>query len=671
MKKELQKMKGFIASALFSLIHLSVSAQNTFPALGPVGIGTTAPTSMLTIRPTLANAFDIHPATLSTTTGEFRLRELTANGSQYVGFKAPSSIVADVMWVLPSTLGTSEQVLSRGSGSSLVWSTVPALSLNNLSTTSVNVDLLPNTNGTRNLGSSTLRWNHGYFNGGVVVGNTTVTAAGMIRYNAGSFQGYNGSTWVNLGGGATGANTSLSNLSATSINADMIPSSSDLRSLGSNTFRWKDLWLSGELRTTGGITANTIYLESEIYASPGGETVLSYNPLNNNVSIANARIPNFSSSNNIFIGPFAGNQLITGSLYDNICIGTSAGTSLNQGNVNTIIGTFAGVNVQSGSGNTMLGYGSGEQVTSGFDNTIIGMLSGTDLSSGSKNAFLGREAGNRINDGVNNVCIGNGAAPNLSTPYNASGLTLLGANAQTNGAYNNAAAIGNSAVVNASNRVRIGNAAITRISGQVGFSIDSDRRLKQNVKDYALGLEFINKLRPVSYEYTTNPEGGNRQGFIAQEVEEALGKTPFEGLSRPEHEADYYAINYAAFVVPLVNAVKELTEKVNALEAKLEAANNYPVELHNRMIQRDNQTLGQNEPNPFEDFSRIHYDFNKNPAQGRILIIDMNGRNVQTYTANAQQGVVMIQKGQLAPGVYTYMLMDGNEFISSKQMIVK
>ena len=645
-------------------------AQNTFPSSGNVGIGTTSPSSMLTIHPNFSNALEIRSAKFTSQTGEMRFLELAANGNEYVGFRAPNSLTSNMVWTLPSANGSSGQVLARTGSFGLTWQTVPSTSLNNLTSTSINVSLVPSTNGTLNLGTNSARWNQGFFNGGVRIGNSTLNTAGMLRFDGTNFQGFNGSTWVNLSGTA-GANNALSNLAATSINADMIPSSSNLRSLGSNTLRWKDLWLSGELRTTGGVTANTIYLESEIYASPGGETVLSYNPLNNNVSIANARIPNFSSSNNIFIGPFAGNQLITVSLYDNICIGASAGTSLNQGNVNTIIGTFAGVNVQSGSGNTMLGYGSGEQVTTGFDNTIIGMLSGTDLSNGSNNAFLGREAGNRINGGVNNVCIGNAAAPNISTPYNAVGLTLLGANAQTNGAFSNATAIGNGAIVAASNRVRIGNTAVTRISGQVGFSIDSDRRLKQNVKDYELGLEFINKLRPVSYEYTTNPEGGNRQGFIAQEVEEALGKTPFEGLSKPEHDEDYYAINYAAFVVPLVNAIKELTEKVNELEAKLEAANNYPMELQNRMIQRDNQTLGQNEPNPFEDVSRIHYDFNKNPAQGRILIIDMNGRNVQTYTANAQQGVVVIQKGQLAPGVYSYMLMDGNEFISSKQMIVK
>jgi len=136
---------------LFAVIScpLVLSAQNTFPSTGSVGIGTTTPSSSLTIRPSGANAFEIRPAITSTTaTGEFRLLELAANGSQYVGFKAPSSIGTNQIWILPSTAGTTGQVLARSSGSSLVWSTVPALSLNNLSTTSVNVDLLPNTSGT-------------------------------------------------------------------------------------------------------------------------------------------------------------------------------------------------------------------------------------------------------------------------------------------------------------------------------------------------------------------------------------------------------------------------------------------------------------------------------------------------------------------------------------------
>ena len=59
--------------------------------------------------------------------------------------------------------------------------------------------------------------------------------------------------------------------------------------------------------------------------------------------------------------------------------------------------------------------------------------------------------------------------------------------------------------------------------------------MKENIREYDLGLEFINKLRPVSYNYTDtinekkvgkvvehHPE--KRYGLIAQEVEKLVDK---------------------------------------------------------------------------------------------------------------------------------------------------
>lgn len=41
----------------------------------------------------------------------------------------------------------------------------------------------------------------GTFTNGVVVGNNTGTTSGSIRFTGGNFQGYNGTTWINFGGG--------------------------------------------------------------------------------------------------------------------------------------------------------------------------------------------------------------------------------------------------------------------------------------------------------------------------------------------------------------------------------------------------------------------------------------------------------------------------------------
>jgi len=52
-----------------------------------------------------------------------RFREATANGTNYVGFQAPATIAADVLWTLPATDGTSAQVLSTNGSGTLSWAT--------------------------------------------------------------------------------------------------------------------------------------------------------------------------------------------------------------------------------------------------------------------------------------------------------------------------------------------------------------------------------------------------------------------------------------------------------------------------------------------------------------------------------------------------------------------
>lgn len=54
-------------------------------------------------------------------TGELRFLELAANGSNYIGFKAPDAAASSVVWTLPSADGTSGQVLQTNGSQSLSW----------------------------------------------------------------------------------------------------------------------------------------------------------------------------------------------------------------------------------------------------------------------------------------------------------------------------------------------------------------------------------------------------------------------------------------------------------------------------------------------------------------------------------------------------------------------
>jgi hypothetical protein len=95
---------------------------------------TSTTSSVLAATPTAVKAaYDLADAALpkagGTLTGnvildnqvDARFREATANGTNYVGFQAPATIAADVLWTLPATDGTAAQVLSTNGSGTLSW----------------------------------------------------------------------------------------------------------------------------------------------------------------------------------------------------------------------------------------------------------------------------------------------------------------------------------------------------------------------------------------------------------------------------------------------------------------------------------------------------------------------------------------------------------------------
>ena len=122
----------------------------------------------------------------------------------------------------------------------------------------------------------------------------------------------------------------------------------------------------------------------------------------------------------------------------------------------------------------------------------------------------------------------------------------------------------------------------------------SDARTKTDVADAALGLDFINALRPVSYKFTVGgtrvvdqeyhdgipgavvtegvPGARTHWGLIAQEVKAACDAAgvDFGGwLLTDKNDPDSrQALRYDQFIAPLIKAVQELTARVEALEAK-------------------------------------------------------------------------------------------------------
>ncbi len=127
-----------------------------------------------------------------------------------------------------------------------------------------------------------------------------------------------------------------------------------------------------------------------------------------------------------------------------------------------------------------------------------------------------------------------------------------------------------------------------------GNIVTSDRNEKNTITASDLGLDFINKLSPVSYKWNKSKEGAGKRthyGLIAQDIETLLGTigksaTDFAGFCKDqittetvfdedghaddvplETPFDRYSLRYTEFISPIIKAIQELSAKVSALES--------------------------------------------------------------------------------------------------------
>lgn len=283
----------------------------------------------------------------------------------------------------------------------------------------------------------------------------------------------------------------------------------------------------------------------------------------------------------------------------NTASGYQAMYSTTGGDRNTATGGFSLYRNTDGSFNAADGFLSMYSNTTGGNNASIGYFSLYNNSTGSANTAAGSLALNGNQTGSNNTAAG---YRSLEKNKTGSANTALGMFADvTAGNLFNATAIGYSAKVSASNKVRIGNASVIKIEGQVPYTTPSDGRYKYNVKEDVSGLDFIMRLRPVTYQFNVRQldnvigdmsmpaamqiayneaESIRRTGFIAQEVEKAAREVNynFSGVTTPANSTDHYSLSYESFVVPLVKGMQEQqaiiakqNQYMRILEAKLNA----------------------------------------------------------------------------------------------------
>ena len=293
-----------------------------------------------------------------------------------------------------------------------------------------------------------------------------------------------------------------------------------------------------------------------------------------------------TGANCVFIGKNAGSVNTTGARnvaighgayanadteVDNIAIGhnTLAPGAVAGGEYNLAIGSYSLDALTSADNNVSIGYSAGTAVTTGGDNVIIGAPAGNALTTGYSNTFVGKNCGNAMTTGHSSTLVGMGVT--------------LGGND-----YTNAIGLGHNFSVS-SNDFSFGkasNVVTNDFDADANWSRSSDVRKKREIYDQELGLDFINDLRTVRFQWKPSNEFPKEwndysekntmdtdvimHGFIAQEVKESLDKhasdndKEFSGWK--ENSDGMQNTSREMFVIPLIKAVQELSAKVTALE---------------------------------------------------------------------------------------------------------
>ena len=225
-----------------------------------------------------------------------------------------------------------------------------------------------------------------------------------------------------------------------------------------------------------------------------------------------------TENHNISIGYESMTSAVAGGEY-NVCVGSYSGYAITASDHNVLVGYAAGYDLQGGGAlegqNTCIGNNSGAQLTTGFQNICIGHSAGngqgdsvgTDPLTGYRNILIGPYSNTQASDALHAIVIGygiSGAAQDFTFG-------------------------------------RSSNVVSNDFDADADWGRNSDVRLKRNIQDTTLGLDFINDLRPVKFQWkpsneipeimTSEYNEENQKdldyvvhGFIAQEVKEIIDK---------------------------------------------------------------------------------------------------------------------------------------------------
>ncbi|MCI4667669.1 MAG: tail fiber domain-containing protein [Bacteroidia bacterium] len=204
----------------------------------------------------------------------------------------------------------------------------------------------------------------------------------------------------------------------------------------------------------------------------------------------------------------------------------------------------------------------------------------------------------------------------------------------------------------------------------------SDKKLKENVQPITQALDLVMKLNGVTYNYKTeefpvlNLNEGLNYGFIAQEVEEIMPDAVRGYVDEYGEDTEYRVMQYDAIIPVLTEAIKEQQAVIQKLEERLAALEGK--EPKTRKVQTlEGLELGQNRPNPAENFTMIDYILPEGTEGASLVILDLNGKTVAAYEISADQSQLKVNTTNFAKGTYIYSLVKDGQSLARKKMVIQ
>ncbi|MBN2805685.1 MAG: tail fiber domain-containing protein [Prolixibacteraceae bacterium] len=229
-----------------------------------------------------------------------------------------------------------------------------------------------------------------------------------------------------------------------------------------------------------------------------------------------------------------------------------------------------------------------------------------------------------------------------------------------------------------------------QIRGQYHYAtltlLQSDKRLKENIRDIENPLDKILKLEGKKYDYI--PESSDtigtekekaqkakmkkdRLGFIAQEVKEIIPEAVVY-----EEDEDLYYLEYNAIIPVIVEAIKAQQTQIDQMSEEIEKLSQKSKEKSATIDDADQSdmqeaSLQQNVPNPFSQTTRIGMYLPKEITNAMLYLYNMQGLQMQQFMVHERgYTVVTIEGKTLQPGIYIYSLVADGKEVDTKKMIL-